>query len=52
MTTIGAFASREQRLLGCLGIYQGTQAVTAKRQEQRLSQVKAVIAHVQKFELS
>jgi hypothetical protein len=35
--TIGAFAAREKRLLGCLGTYPGTQAVTAKRQEQRLS---------------
>ncbi len=35
--TIGAFAAREQTLLGCLGTYPGTQAVTAKRQEQRLS---------------
>jgi hypothetical protein len=34
---IGAFAAREQRLLGCLGTYPGTQAVTAERQEQRLS---------------
>ncbi len=35
--TIGAFAAREQRLLGCLGTYPGIQAATAKRQEQRLS---------------
>ncbi len=35
--TIEAFAAREQRLLGCLSTYPGTQAVTAKRQEQRLS---------------
>ncbi len=31
--TFGAFAARE----GCLGTYPGTQAVTAKRQELRLS---------------